>query len=59
MLADRFGPFNVVVPVTAACGPFGVIGASTVVFVILFGFFSGACGYLPTCSLARIADRHI
>ncbi|KAI0728959.1 MFS general substrate transporter [Fomitopsis betulina] len=48
MLADRFGPFNVVVPVTAACGPFGVIGASTVVFVILFGFFSGA--YLSLCA---------
>jgi len=60
--ADRVGPFNVIVPVTLGCAVllFALFGvkdiAGTVVFAILFGFFSGA--YLSLCapcvaSLAR------
>ena len=47
--ADKYGPFNTVLPVTFACAVllFALFGittlAGTVVFAILFGFFSGAC----------------
>ncbi|KAI0723230.1 MFS general substrate transporter [Earliella scabrosa] len=60
--ADKYGPFNTVLPVTFACAVllFALFGittlAGTVVFALLFGFFSGA--YLSLCapcvaSLAR------
>ncbi|KAI0696992.1 MFS general substrate transporter [Cerioporus squamosus] len=61
-LADRYGPFNTILLPTVACSAllFSLFGvqevASTVVFAVLFGFFSGA--YLSLCapcvaSLAR------
>ena len=46
-LADRFGPFNTIVPITLACAAllFALFGikeiAGTIVFAILFGFFPG------------------
>ncbi|RDB19803.1 Riboflavin transporter MCH5 [Hypsizygus marmoreus] len=47
-LADRFGPFNAIIPSTFACAVllfamFGVRSvASTMIFAMLYGFFSGS-----------------
>ncbi|THU98498.1 MFS general substrate transporter [Dendrothele bispora CBS 962.96] len=53
-LADRYGPFNAIIPCAAACGIliFALFGVNTVagvvVFSILYGFFSGA--FLSLCA---------
>ncbi|KIJ37797.1 hypothetical protein M422DRAFT_781574 [Sphaerobolus stellatus SS14] len=56
MLADRFGPFNVAIPLVALCGImiFALFGvktvASTVIFSVIYGFASGA--FLSLCAPA-------
>ncbi|KAH9921464.1 major facilitator superfamily domain-containing protein [Fomitopsis serialis] len=61
MLADRFGQFNVVVPVSAITGALVfVMFASTttgavIVFTILYGFFSGSYIALVPSTLAIMA----
>lgn len=48
-LADKFGPFNTILPVTLVCSVllwalFGITDVGgTLTFAVLFGFFSGAC----------------
>ncbi|KAF5372624.1 hypothetical protein D9758_005190 [Tetrapyrgos nigripes] len=53
-LADRYGPFNAIIPCVGACGIliFALYGihsvATVIVFAILYGFFSGA--FLSLCA---------
>ena len=56
MLADRVGPLNVLWPVAAVTAAlifvmFSVTSTgATIVFSIFYGFFSGACTFIPyTC----------
>jgi len=62
MLADRIGPFNVLVPVITILGAlifamFGVTSTgAVVVFAILYGFFSGAYIALLAPTLASTAS---
>jgi fucose 4-O-acetylase-like acetyltransferase len=64
MVADVLGPINVMIPtvVVAAALLFGWLGISTwqgfVVFVILYGFFSGTLVSLPPACVSALTDIH-
>ena len=57
LLAEKIGIFNTLVPITAITGilVFAIFGiteaAGTVVFAVLYGFFSGSCMYSPFHSI--------
>jgi predicted MFS family arabinose efflux permease len=64
-LADRIGPFNVLIPCTLACSvlAFGWIAVHStgglVAFAILYGFFSGSFVSLPPSAHASLSgDLH-
>ncbi|KZT63237.1 MFS general substrate transporter [Daedalea quercina L-15889] len=61
MLADRVGPFNILVPIVVITGAliFAMFGATStdavIVFSILYGFFSGACISLMPPTVATLS----
>ncbi|KAF8520751.1 MFS general substrate transporter [Hysterangium stoloniferum] len=62
-LADSYGPINVIIPITFACGIvlFSMLGAGSlngmIVFAIFYGFFSGGFLSLSVSTLGSLATN--